>query len=81
MKVVYDKDPEARLGNKPPVRFAETLEELLSSSDIVTIHVPLTGETRGLIGERELASARTMREASLKISALPTLSKARAAAR
>jgi len=56
--VVYDKDPEARLGNRLPVRFAETLEELLSSSDIITIHVPLTDETRGLIGERELATVK-----------------------
>lgn len=31
-----------------------TLEELLSVSDIVTIHTPLTGETRNLIGKREL---------------------------
>jgi len=30
------------------------LETLLQESDIVTIHVPLTEETRGLIGEREL---------------------------
>ncbi|MEB3774029.1 MAG: NAD(P)-binding domain-containing protein [Desulfurococcales archaeon] len=30
------------------------LEELLKESDIVTIHVPLTRETRGMIGEREL---------------------------
>ncbi|MHA1721935.1 MAG: phosphoglycerate dehydrogenase [Candidatus Baldrarchaeia archaeon] len=31
-----------------------SLEELLKNSDIVTIHVPLTGETRNLIGEKEL---------------------------
>jgi glyoxylate reductase len=31
-----------------------TLEELLRQSDFVTIHVPLTQETRHLIGEREL---------------------------
>ncbi|MEM2123440.1 MAG: 2-hydroxyacid dehydrogenase [Candidatus Bathyarchaeia archaeon] len=31
------------------------LEELLRSSDIVTIHVRLTPETRNLIGERELS--------------------------
>ena len=31
------------------------LETLLRGSDIVTIHTPLTPETRGLIGERELA--------------------------
>ena len=32
-----------------------TLEELLKESDIVTLHVPLCDETRGLIGERELS--------------------------
>lgn len=32
-----------------------SLETLLKESDIVTIHVPLRQETRGLIGEKELA--------------------------
>lgn len=32
-----------------------TLEELLRTADIVTLHIPLTSETRGLIGEKELA--------------------------
>ena len=32
-----------------------SLEKLLQESDIVTIHVPLKPETRGLIGEREIA--------------------------
>lgn len=31
------------------------LDELMSTSDIVTVHVPLMPETEGLIGERELA--------------------------
>ena len=39
-----------RLGGKPA-----TLEQLLASSDVVTIHVPLTKETRHLIGKSELA--------------------------
>ncbi len=30
------------------------LEELLKQSDIISLHVPLTGETRHLIGEKEL---------------------------
>jgi glyoxylate reductase len=33
---------------------ATSLDQLLSSSDIVSIHVPLTEPTRGLIGRREL---------------------------
>lgn len=32
-----------------------TLEELLSQSDIVSVHAPLNERTNGLIGERELA--------------------------
>ncbi|MBQ8129029.1 MAG: hydroxyacid dehydrogenase, partial [Clostridia bacterium] len=34
------------------------LPELLSSSDIVSLHTPLTEETRGLIGREELALMR-----------------------
>jgi D-3-phosphoglycerate dehydrogenase / 2-oxoglutarate reductase len=32
----------------------KTLEELLAMSDILTLHVPLTGETRKMIGAREI---------------------------
>lgn len=32
-----------------------SLDDLLKESDVVTIHVPLTHATRGMIGERELA--------------------------
>jgi phosphoglycerate dehydrogenase-like enzyme len=34
------------------------LDELLAEADIVTIHVPLSDQTRALIGERELALMR-----------------------
>lgn len=51
---VYEKDSKARMENKLPVTFVESLGELLSKSDIVTVHVPLTKETMGMIGEREL---------------------------
>jgi phosphoglycerate dehydrogenase-like enzyme len=37
------------------VRFVE-LPELLDECDAITLHVPLTRETRGLIGRREIAS-------------------------
>jgi D-3-phosphoglycerate dehydrogenase len=34
---------------------AKTLHDLLHSSDVITIHTPLTSETKGLIGSSELA--------------------------
>jgi len=37
------------------VRFVD-LDELLAECDVVTLHVPLTRETRGLIGRAQLAS-------------------------
>jgi D-3-phosphoglycerate dehydrogenase len=39
------------------VRFAE-LDELLAECDAVTVHVPLTRDTRGLIGRRRIESMR-----------------------
>lgn len=55
MRVLYhnrrpDPQAEAALG----VQYA-TLAELLSESDFVTLNVPLTPETRGLIGPEQLA--------------------------
>lgn len=38
-----------------PVHEHLPLDELLSTSDVVTVHCPLTPATEGLIGERELA--------------------------
>jgi D-3-phosphoglycerate dehydrogenase / 2-oxoglutarate reductase len=45
-------------GSVPGVQTVATLDELLSSCDVLTLHVPLTDETRGLIGARELALLR-----------------------
>ncbi|HTI34957.1 MAG TPA: NAD(P)-dependent oxidoreductase, partial [Miltoncostaea sp.] len=44
---------EERLGIRPA-----SLEELLAEADVVTLHVPLTPETRGMIGAAELARMR-----------------------
>ncbi len=33
---------------------AETLDELMAQADIVTVHTPLTPETKGLIGAKEI---------------------------
>jgi D-3-phosphoglycerate dehydrogenase len=43
-----------------------SLEELLATTDILTVHVPLTTETRSMIGPREL---RTLRRGSYVINA------------
>lgn len=40
------------------VRPAASLDELLATSDAVSLHVPLTARTRGLIGRSELARMR-----------------------
>jgi D-3-phosphoglycerate dehydrogenase len=50
--LVYD--PYADAVPWPAAR-AEDLDELLRSSDILSIHVPLTEDTRGMIGHRELS--------------------------
>ena len=48
----YDIAPKLPMGNNSP---AESLEALLAQTDFVTLHVPETPQTRGMIGERELA--------------------------
>lgn len=59
MKVLfYDKNPKLAYGT---ARAVSTLDELLESSDFVTLHVPETPQTEGMIGDREL---RKMKEGS-----------------
>ncbi len=48
-------DPFAR-DPLPGVRLARELPELLAGSDVVSIHVPLTRDTRHLLGAAEIAS-------------------------
>src|SRR5512139_1394086 len=53
MQVLFhDVAPKLPMGNN---RRAESLEALLAEADFVTLHVPDTPLTRGLVGERELA--------------------------
>ncbi len=35
-----------------------TLDELLAQADVITVHTPLTDETRGMLGEAELAKTK-----------------------
>lgn len=53
MRVLYfDAIPKLALGNAQPV---DSVDTLLERSDTVTLHVPATQQTRGMIGPRQLA--------------------------
>jgi lactate dehydrogenase-like 2-hydroxyacid dehydrogenase len=55
MKVLYhDKSRRQDLEEQWGLQYV-SLDELLRNSDIVTIHAPLTPETAGLIGKREIS--------------------------
>ena len=50
----YDKFPDYEWAEKENLKYVN-FDELLKRSDIITIHIPLTEETRHLISERELS--------------------------
>lgn len=53
MRVIYfDRTDKLRIGNVEPV---PSLDALLEASDVVSLHIPETPETRGMIGARELS--------------------------
>jgi len=56
MKILFTKrtPPSPEVLKELEAEFVP-LEDLLRRSDVVSIHVPLTEETRGMIGERELS--------------------------
>jgi D-3-phosphoglycerate dehydrogenase len=57
MRVLFfDVVAKLPMGNN---RATKTLEELLGQSDFVTLHVPETPQTRGLMGAPEIAAMRT----------------------
>jgi glyoxylate reductase len=49
---------EAQIGAIPGavIRYAPTLDTLLSTADVVVVMVPLTPETRGMFGAREICA-------------------------
>lgn len=52
MRVIYyDHTDKLRHGNVEPT---DTLSELLGRSDVVSLHLPQTPETRGMIGEAQI---------------------------
>jgi D-3-phosphoglycerate dehydrogenase / 2-oxoglutarate reductase len=54
MRVIYfDQTDKLRHGNTEPV---DSLQDLLSQSDVVSLHVPETPTTHGMIGAAELAA-------------------------
>lgn len=48
----YDAEPKLPVGNAKPVR---TLKELLQTANIISMHIPETPSTKGLIGKDEIA--------------------------
>jgi D-3-phosphoglycerate dehydrogenase / 2-oxoglutarate reductase len=64
MRVIfYDIESKLALGNAHPVA---TLEALLGEADVVTLHVPETPQTRGMVGEPQIAE---MREGAFLVNA------------
>lgn len=55
--IAYDPYVQAARAAQLGVRMV-SLDELLAESDFITIHLPKTPETAGLIGERELAKVK-----------------------
>jgi phosphoglycerate dehydrogenase-like enzyme len=57
--VAYDPFLPAGAWQDVPHKRVETIDEILCSSDVVSIHVPLTSETRDLITTRELGKMKS----------------------
>ncbi|MCX5908951.1 MAG: phosphoglycerate dehydrogenase, partial [Deltaproteobacteria bacterium] len=51
----YDPYVSAEVMNALGVKKVERLEDLLPTIDLLTVHCPLTRETKGMVGKRELA--------------------------
>ena len=56
MKVIaYDPYISEEVAERIHVHLVSDLDELLAQADIITVHTPLTDETRGMIGAAEMA--------------------------
>jgi D-3-phosphoglycerate dehydrogenase len=53
--IAYDPYIAEEVAERLHVHLVGDLDELLTQSDIITVHTPLTDETRGMIGAREIA--------------------------
>jgi D-3-phosphoglycerate dehydrogenase len=53
--LVYDPYVAAEQARAMGAEKAESLDAMMADSDIVSIHVPLTGETKGLLGRARIA--------------------------
>lgn len=43
---------------EPPVEHAHSLEELAATADVISVHIPLTGETRGIFDDEFFAGCK-----------------------
>ncbi|MBD0734715.1 NAD(P)-dependent oxidoreductase [Streptomyces sp. CBMA29] len=53
--IAYDRYPQPPQALPPGSRFTSSLEDALRGADVVTVHLPLTAETDGLLGRKQLA--------------------------
>src|SRR5512143_1747468 len=53
--IAYDPYIAEEVAERLHVHLVSDLDELLTTADIITVHTPLTEETRGMIGAREIA--------------------------
>ncbi len=51
----FDIEPDEAVAATPGFEYVDSLDALLESSHVVTLHVPLTARTGGMIGPEELA--------------------------